>query len=182
MATADSTLPLVRLNKSTASLGTWLLKTARAAIVEYTYQCQGKPITNRKLQVVLVSTNPEEYCIGILKARNQNFEELDKALQERWKPDSVWKMTKVAFTDDKPAYIHAPFKMAIDIRGTTWTFCLTEPHPMPSTPSPPAPIKDLVAIKVQRRQSQRFDVTGLLSMSAVRYTPGQLLIRGLLRS
>ncbi len=49
---------------------------------------------------------------------------------------------------------------------------------MPSAPSPPAPIKELVAIKVQRRQSQRFDVTGLLSMSAVRYTPGQLLIRG----
>ena len=99
MATADGTLPLVRLNKSTASLGTWLLKTARAAIVEYTYQCHGKTITNRKLQAVLVSTNPEEYCIGILKARKQNFEELDKALQERWGPDSAWKMT-VAFTDD----------------------------------------------------------------------------------
>ncbi len=93
-------------------------------------------MTQRKLVAVLASRAPGNYCLAVRKARKRNSEELEATLNTKWKKGSVWRMTKVGFTDDKAAYVHTSFKLAIDIRTTQWTALLTEPLPLPSVPSP----------------------------------------------
>ena len=165
-ASPPSFMALSQLNKSTCNFGSWVVKCAHAQICEYSYKWGGKDVTNKKLAVTLVSPDPGRYSLGVMKAFKRDFAELEAALDSKWIAGTVWRMTKVVFTDEKAAYIHAPYKLAIDMRKTKFAALLVEPLPLASVPEPPAEVKELVAIK--NLSTQAFDVTGLLSMSEVR--------------
>ena len=123
-ASPPSFMALSQLNKSTCNFGSWVVKCAHAQICEYSYKWGGKDVTNKKLAVTLVSPDPDRYSLGVMKAFKKDFAELEAALDSKWKAGTVWRLTKVVFTDEKAAYIHVPFKLAIDVRKTKFAALL----------------------------------------------------------
>ena len=47
----------------------WSLRVVTSDIIPYEYPWQGKTVSTRKLLVTLLSENPEEYCLGVIKQR-----------------------------------------------------------------------------------------------------------------
>jgi hypothetical protein len=138
-------------------------------VLSYTYWWQGKDILTKKLQVVLLSADEHKYCLGVMKAIKGNFEELETASNVTWKTGKVVRATKVHFINDKINYIHAPIKIVIDLRATTITGLLSAPVNFPSGASPPAPVADVVELKLQLKERRLFDVLGYASVSEIRY-------------
>ena len=59
---------LAELLNQEAGLSTEIeLKVIRNQIVDYTYTWEGKTIATQKLQIVLQSKIPEQYCLGVAK-------------------------------------------------------------------------------------------------------------------
>ena len=93
------------------------LKVIRSEVMDYTYPWQGKDVATQKLQIVLQSKVAEQYCLGVAKLQKKDRTEL-KNMADRWQVDSTWRFTNLALHSDKPAYIHTPCRIAIDLRKT----------------------------------------------------------------
>ena len=155
----ETDTPLVELvSDETGQTGKWDLQVAGenlqgSKIVEYSYQYQGKTIFSKKLVVILKSTRPQQYCLGVARIKKKDENEL-KMLRNKFAPDTAWSFTKVCLEkSEKPQYIHTACRIAIDLRASTTTLLLQSSR-FPKTPTPVTTIADILTLKKQ----QRFDV------------------------
>ena len=91
------------------------LKVIRNENVDYTYSWQGSQVPTQKVQIILQSKIAEQYCMGAAKLQKKDKKEL-QAIATRWQVGTTWKFTKLTLLNDKPAYIHTPCRIAIDLR------------------------------------------------------------------
>ena len=152
---SDATPLSELLNQECGQTGSYELKVIRVEIVDYSYPWQGKQIATQKVQAILQSHKPEEYCIGVAKLQKKDKEELKQVLK-RFAIDTTWKFTKVKLLDDKSAYIHTTCRITIDLRKTTATAMLQSAS-FPRTPCPTTTIADILKLK----QMQRFDLMAI---------------------
>ena len=154
MAAEDTEAPqLAEVLNQEASLSTEIeLKVIRNQIMDYTYTWQGKTISTQKLQIVLQSKIPEQYCLGVAKLQKANKAEL-KQMEQRWKTDTEWKFQSLAFLNEKTAYIHTTCRIVIDLRKSKACAQLQSTS-FPPTPVPTVTIADVLQLK----QLQRFDL------------------------
>ena len=138
-----------------------------AELEEYSYPWHGKQATATKLRVCFVSMDEKEYCVGIMKPKLKNLEELREARDEKFQVGKIFIATKVTFIEEKPQYIHAPFKHALCLRNTRFSPVLAGTVVLPAVPSPDSSVTEILSI--QETKGHRFDITGLCHLSPVRY-------------
>ena len=152
-------MPMEELNGNTGKVGFWFVKVAGVKDTTYDYAWNGNVRTARKFSCVLVSPNASVYCSGVLKMRKGNGQEIDAA-KAQFQKGSVWKLTNVRLaSDEKKEYMHAPFKVVVDLRNSTFTPVLQSLLTMPSAPDPPSSVTDVLEFS----KTQRFDLTALIS-------------------
>jgi len=66
------------------------LKVIRSEIIDYDYTWNGNPVTTQKLQVILQSKIPDQYCVGVVKLQKK-----DKRAQENCRPLADWHHVEV---------------------------------------------------------------------------------------
>ena len=91
------------------------LKVIRNDLLDYTYTFKAKEVVTQKLQLVLQSKIPEQYCLGVAKLKNNDKAELKK-LADRWQTGSTWMFKDLTLLNEKSAYIHTSCRIAIDLR------------------------------------------------------------------
>ena len=64
------------------------LKVIRNEIITYTYQWNGTPVETQKMQVILQSKHPEQYCVGVARMQRKDKSELQK-MAGRWQLGST---------------------------------------------------------------------------------------------
>lgn len=132
------------------------LKVVRNVIIPYTYKNrQGMEIQQQKLQLLLQSRIPDQYCLGVAKQQKKDQSELQK-LQQRFKVETVWKFTNVKLLDEKPVFIHTTCRITIDLRKST-AQAMLQSLTFPKAPVPTCTIADVL----QLQQMQRFDLMAL---------------------
>ena len=139
---SDATPLSELLNQECGQTGAHELKVVRAEIIDYSYSWQGKQIATQKIQVLLQSHKPEEYCLGVAKLQKRDKKELQQVLK-RFAVDTTWKFTAVKLLDDKSAFIHTTCRISIDLRKTTATAMLQSVS-FPRTPCPTTTIADIL--------------------------------------
>ncbi len=60
------------LNQESGQAGAYELKVVRAELVDYSYSWQGKQVATQKVQALLQSHKPEEYCLGVAKLQTKD--------------------------------------------------------------------------------------------------------------
>ena len=131
------------------------LRVIRNEVMDYAYLWQGKEVPTQKLQIILQSKIAEQYCLGVAKLQKKDKTEL-KAMADRWQTGTTWKFTALTLLNDKPAYIHTPCRIAIDLRKTK-AQALLQSTSFPPTPVPTVTIADVLQLK----QMQRFDIMAI---------------------
>ena len=131
------------------------LKVIRSEIVDYTYPYNGNQVPTQKLQIIPQSKIAEQYCLGVAKLQKKDKTEL-KAMADRWQVGTTWRFKAVPLLNDKPAYIHTPCRIAIDLRKAQ-AQALLQSTSFPQTPVPTATIADVLQLK----QMQRFDLMAI---------------------
>ena len=81
------------------------LKVIRSEIIDYDYTWKGSTVTTQKLQVILQSKIPDQYCVGVAKLQKKDKSELQK-IADRWQTGTTWRFKAIILLGDKPAYIH----------------------------------------------------------------------------
>ena len=132
---------LAELVNQEACLSTEIdLKVTRNEIMEYTYTWNGSQVLTQKLHIILRSKIPEQYCLGVAKLQRKDKTELKK-MAERWQTGTTWRFKAITVVNDKPAYIHTPCRIAIDLRKTK-AEKLLQSTSYPPTPVPTVTIAD----------------------------------------
>ena len=131
------------------------LKVIRNQIVDYTYPWGGNQVPTQKLQIILQSKIAEQYCMGVAKLQKKDKTEL-KTISDRWQIGTTWKLKALTLLNDKPAYIHTPCRLAIDLRKTQ-AQALLQSTSFPQTPVPTVTIADILQLK----HMQRFDLMAI---------------------
>ena len=108
--------------------------------MDYAYPWQGKELHTQKLQIVLQSKIAEQYCLGVAKLQRKDRTEL-KQMADRWQTGSTWRFKDLTLHNDKPASIHTPCCLAIDLRKTK-AEKLLQSTSYPPTPVPTVTIAD----------------------------------------
>ena len=112
-------------------------------------------MSTQKKQIILQSNIPEQYCVGVAKLQQKDKTEL-KNIAERWRIGTEWRFTAITVLNEKPAYIHTPCRVAIDLRKSQ-VQALLQSSSFPQTPVPTVTIADVL----QLRHMQRFDVMAI---------------------
>ena len=133
------------------------LKVIRNDLVSYTYPYNGSQVRTQKVQTVLQSKKPEQYCLGVARLVKKDENELKK-VQDRWKVGTTWRFKAVTLLNDKPAYIHTTCRIAIDLRKSQ-AQALLQSTSFPEAPVPTVTIADVL----QLMQMQRFDLMALVA-------------------
>ena len=131
------------------------LKVIRSEIIDYDYTWNGNPVTTQKLQVILQSKIPDQYCVGVVKLQKKDKSELKK-IADRWQTGTTWRFKAITLLNDKPAYIHTPCRIAIDLRKSQAQALLQSTF-FPQAPVPTVTIADVL----QLEQMQRFDLMAI---------------------
>ena len=131
------------------------LKVIRSEIIDYDYTWNGNPVTTQKLQVILQSKIPDQYCVGVAKLQKKDKSELQK-IADRWQTGTTWRFKAIILLGDKPAYIHTPCRIAIDLRKSQ-AQALLQSTVFPQAPVPTVTIADVL----QLEQMQRFDLMAI---------------------
>jgi len=108
-------------------------------------------VTTQKLQVILQSKIPDQYCVCVAKLQKKDKSELQK-IADRWQTGTTWRFKAIILQGDKPAYIHTPCRIAIDLRKSQ-AQALLQSTVFPQAPVPTVTIADL--LKSCRSFSQR---------------------------
>ena len=128
------------------------LKVIRHEVLDYTYKWQGRQVPTQKLQVLLQSKLPDQYCLGVAKVVKGDKSELMR-FADRWQCGTTWRFKGITLLNDKPAYIHTTCRIAIDLRNSKAQALLQ------STSFPQAPVPNVtIADVLQLQQLQRFDL------------------------
>ena len=128
------------------------LKVIRRDILDYTYNWQGRQVPTQKLQVLLQSKLPDQYCLGVAKLVKGDKSDLMR-VADRWQCGTTWRFKGITLLNDKPAYIHTPCRIAIDLRKSK-AQALLQSTSFPQAPVPNVTIADVLHLK----QMQRFDL------------------------
>ena len=140
------------LSDQVGAAGSWDLKVYYSEINEYTYPWKGKEQTSRKLVVILLSLDADQYCLGL--ARFLKSGESLEALQSRFAPGTVWRFSNVTlFTGEKAQYLHTACRIAINLRSSR-TAQMLQSMRFPTAPEPVTTI----AATLQLKHQQRFDL------------------------
>ena len=166
LSTVADSVDLHELNAKSAGIGAWVLQVHKMQLIEYEYVWQSQPRKGQKLECRLVAPDGV-YCQGVIRALPRSglrgggvdpAAEL-KTMQEKFKDGTVWRMTKVALSDEKSEYIGAPLKKCINLRKTK---CASILQGSTKTVPAPAPEDELESIVALERQ-QRVDLTALIA-------------------
>ena len=155
-------------SKKTAGIGSWVFKVVRSDIIEYNFQRDGQGKQAFKLRVILNSLDEGKYALGLLKPLKGNKAELETALSNKWMKGSVWRLSKVAFHNEKLNFVHTQFKLVIDLRVTVAARIIGGDFQPADKAAPSSSVASICDIKLQKGVSHMFDVTGLCEMSPVR--------------
>jgi len=112
-------------------------------------------VTTQKLQVILQSKIPDQYCVCVAKLQKKDKSELQK-IADRWQTGTTWRFKAIILQGDKPAYIHTPCRIAIDLRKSQ-AQALLQSTVFPQAPVPTVTIADVL----QLEQMQRFDLMAI---------------------
>ena len=149
---------LAELVTQEAGLSTEIeLKVIRNDLVHYKYTYKGNQVPTQKVQIVLQSKQPEQYCLGVAKLQKKDETELKK-LRERWQIGTTWRFTAITLLNEKPAYIHTSCRIAIDLRKSQ-AQALLQSTSFPQTPVPTVTIADVL----QLTQMQHFDLMAIVA-------------------
>ena len=131
------------------------LKVIRNEIIDYTYPYNGNQLSAQKVQVILQSKMPEQYCLGVAKLQKGKDKKQLKEIADRWQTGTTWRFKAIVLLGDKPAYIHTPCRIAIDLRKSQ-AQALLQSTVFPQAPVPTVTIADVLAPYQQhwRRQQQ----------------------------
>ena len=143
------------LNQEAGMGGEYELKVHNAKLIPYSYPWQGKQISTKKVQLLLQSHIPEQYCLGIAKLKNRDEVEL-KQILDMFPVGSTWKFKEVQLLDEKTAFLPTACRIAIDLRKTKKTAMLQSAS-FPRAPTPVTTIADILTLKRQ----QRFDLMAI---------------------
>ena len=106
---------LAELVTQEAGLSTEIeLKVIRNDLVHYKYTVKATQVPTQKIQIVLQSKQAEQYCLGVAKLQRKDETELKK-VRDRWQIGTTWRFKALPLLNDKPAYIHTPCRIAIDL-------------------------------------------------------------------
>ena len=152
---------LAELTTQSAKIGQWMLRVCDAPYEhEYKYTFKGKEMKGKLFICCFVSKDASQYCIGKFKRKGKEPEastELRKAI-EKFKDQSMWKVSRVSLTNDKALYTGSPIKVVIDMNATTFQPVLQSTVAMPAQATPP---EDLATL-LESPNYQRVDVLVLL--------------------
>ena len=70
------------------------LKVLRSQLIDYSYTWAGSQVSTQKLQVVLQSKIPDQYCLGFAKLQKKDKAELKK-LHDRWQIGTLGALSKI---------------------------------------------------------------------------------------
>ena len=112
LATEQTEVPqLAELVNQEAGLSSEIeLKVIRNEIVEYSYQWNGNQVSSQKVQIILQSKIPDQYCLGVAKLQKKDKNELKK-MADRWQTGTTWRFKAITLLNDKAAYIHTPCRI-----------------------------------------------------------------------
>ena len=133
----------------------YLLSVYKPKIIDYSYTWKGKEVSTQKLQVILISVDPTQYCLGVAKLERQDKAELKKQL-EKYKEKTCWKFSRIKFLEEKACYNHTACRITIDLRKST-SCAVLQSTQMPKTPEPVCRIADIIGLT----KSQRFDLLAI---------------------
>ena len=91
------------LNQQAGQTGEYEVKVLRSEIIDYTYTWQGKDVASQKIQVILQSHIPEQYCLGVAKLQKKDKHELQQIFK-RFPVGATWKFTEVKLLDEKTVF------------------------------------------------------------------------------
>ena len=140
------------VNKEAALSSEIELKVIRHEVLDYTYNWQGRQVPTQKLQVLLQSKLPDQYCLGVAKVVKGDKSELMR-FADRWQCGTTWRFKGITLYNEKPAYIHTTCRIAIDLRKSK-AQALLQSTSFPQAPVPNVTIADVLQLK----QLQRFDL------------------------
>ena len=146
------------INKEAARTAQIELKVWRVDLINYSYTAKtpkADTVHTQKLQVVLLSRIGEQYCVGLARLKKKDEGEL-KALQTKFRKDTVWKFSRIKLTEEKSQYIHTPCRIVIDLRNSD-THPVLQCGPFPQAPVPTCTIANVLELK----QMQRFDLMAI---------------------
>ena len=131
------------------------LKVIRNQVIDYSYKSDGTEVSSQKVQVILQSKIPEQYCLGVAKLQKKDKAELKK-IENRWQTGTTWKFKAIKLLNEKPAFIHTSCRITIDLRKSQAQAMLQ------STCFPAAPVPTVTIVDVlQLKQMQRFDLMAI---------------------
>ena len=133
------------------------LKVIRNEIIDYTYPYNGNQLSAQKVQVILQSKIPDQYCLGVARLQKKDKNELKK-IADRWQTGTTWKFKAVKLLNDKPAYIHTPCRIIVDLRKSQ-AQAMLQSTSFPLAPVPTVTIADVL----QLEQMQRFDLMAIVA-------------------
>ena len=143
------------------------LKVIRAELIEYSgTSALGKEWHSQKMQVILQSKLPGEYCLGVAKLHRGDKAEL-KRIQDRFKKDTTWKFKAIKLVNERSAYIHTSVQITIDLRKST-AHAMLQSTSFPEAPEPKCSIAQILQLK----QMQWFDVMAIPAKILDERTPG----------
>ena len=134
------------------------LKVVHTQVIEYSYKANnGDQVTSQKVQVVLQSKIPEQYCLGVAKLQKQTGDKAElKKIQDRWQTGTTWKFKAIKLLNEKSPFIHITCRVTIDLRNSQ-VQALLQSTGFPEAPVPTITIADVL----QLRQMQRFDLMAI---------------------
>ena len=134
------------------------LKVVHTQVIEYSYKANnGDQVTSQKVQVVLQSKIPEQYCLGVAKLQKKTGDKAElKKIQDRWQTGTTWKFKAIKLLNEKSPFIHITCRVTIDLRNSQ-VQALLQSTGFPEAPAPTITIADVL----QLRQMQRFDLMAI---------------------
>ena len=134
------------------------LKVVHTQVIEYSYKANnGDQVTSQKVQVVLQSKIPEQYCLGVAKLQKKTGDKAElKKIQDRWQTGTTWKFKAIKLLNEKSPFIHITCRVTIDLRNSQ-VQALLQSTGFPEAPVPTITIADVL----QLRQMQRFDLMAI---------------------
>ena len=156
-----ATQALAELTPATASIGIWLVRVHKdAKVIPYSYVWKGEKKDAKKVEVVLIGTQAETYCLG--RARRSPNAKDDTALQaiaSKFKGGTMWKMSAVGLMNENKAHLGCSVKVVVDLAKTTWSPVLQSTVKMPKQPAPPGDLATLLSCP----EGQVVDVIALVT-------------------
>ena len=158
---STSSCPLLELTAKTCGVGVWILRVVQPRVVEYTYTWQSQQRQGKKAEYILLSEDSNVYCMGVVKCIGSS-DTADKNFQaqvNKFKNGTMWSMSRITLSPDKPEYIGSPVKLVIDLTKTKLSPVL-ETAGFPRTPTPP----ESLATIVQLSRPQKIDFLALINI------------------